>query len=748
MARKHPLTVENSGITGQKNVSSPLKYSIEEVLLGPTVLALTIGVQLTIWLWRTFWRRTITKEQLEPYTSLVYPMFQPENDKPIYIAGAALSLIMATVVYFLWRRRWKDAGSNQAGGAPSAPVLVYFFAAIVAVTFVPMLWIHAGWLSLAAAILGIVFLAILWKVPDGGGFTPSDVSPRPTIWKYGAGLWTALAVVFLCLYISDVELLSGVNYQLDNYTHWNGYAMFPALAYRNGGALITEHYVQYGVGWPLVLAGLSHFVPLSYKLGLQLAVIWGCFYYAVLFCFLQTLLRKTSWALAGLIFTLFLQCFGGMVGTHRWWLPSGTVLRYSVDMLFFLVCLLHARSGKFWWGFIVGALLGCALLFATDTGLYLLVCCLFYVPAVWWLQSPRVGLRTQLLFAASAASTFLLTAIIGFATATRGTMFHGKFWSQWLEAIIEYGSGISDLPIERTMSDWCTYLILAAMLVVYLLAVFQMLEGLLFRRLTAEGLITGIVALYGMASLLLFVGRSDPPYLRNVAVPFCVLVIWYAFRSYEFIVPRLTSFVLSQQQAAIQSMLAWTPWLVVAISLVALCASPGFLDYPGMLQTSLGNSWTNYRTNQRLPEDIYPPDNYLFASRRDASLPEKRRGEVQAFQEVTKAMKELSDRRHSVAMLDMKDTEYLVEADIRPYFRYSPVLQTLLTKEQVRGVESNLIENPPDYVFYPAESPPTLFGRTADDIYPDIRQVIREHFDWDRTVGGMDIYRRKGLPGP
>jgi len=390
------------------------------MLLGPTVLALTIGVQVTIWLWRTFWQRTITKEQLSRYTSLVVPMFQPENDKPIYIAGLALSMILATVVYLLWRLRWKVSKPNREGGGNGVPVSVCFFAAAVAVMVFPMLWINAGWLSLAAAILGMVLLGILWNIPDGGRASSSDASlPRPAVWKYGAGLGAALVVAFLCLYISDMAYHSGLNYQLDNYTHWNGYAMFPALAYRTGGALITEHYVQYGVGWPLVLAGLSHFVPLSYKLELQVGVIWGCIYYAALFYFLQTLLRKTSWAMAGLFFTLFLQCFGGMVGTHKWWLPSGTVLRYSVDMLFFLACLLHARSGKFWWGFIAGALLGCALLFATDTGIYLLVCFLFYIPGIWRVQSPGVGLRAQLLFAASAAATFLLTAIAGFAVATQ-----------------------------------------------------------------------------------------------------------------------------------------------------------------------------------------------------------------------------------------------------------------------------------------------------------------------------------------
>ena len=94
-------------------------------------------------------------------------------------------------------------------------------------------------------------------------------------------------------------------------------------------------------------------------------------------------------------------------------------------------------------------------------------------------------------------------------------------------------------------------------------------------------------------------------------------------------------------------------------------------------------------------------------------------------------------------MLGMDDTEYLVEADIRPYFRYSPVLQTLLTKSQLQSVEQVLIDHPSDYVFYPAESPLTLFQVTADDVYLDIRKVIRDHFVFDKRVADIEVYRRK-----
>jgi hypothetical protein len=545
---------------------------------------------------------------------------------------------------------------------------------------------------------------------------------------------------------------------LDAYAHWNSYAMFPALAYRHGGAMITEHNIQYGVGWPLVLVALSSFAPLSYKLELQMAVVWGCIYYSALFFLLQTLLRRTSWAFAGLFLALFLQCFGGMVGARKWWLPSGTVLRYSVDMFFFLACLYHARSGKAWWGLLIGGLAGCAVLFGTDTGIYLSVCFLFYTAAICRLQSRVVGLRATLEFIACAIPAFLATLVTGLAVATRGTMFQATFWSQWFEAVMDFGGGISDLPIAQSLMDWatmfeqpykdmlvnwCTYFLLAVMVVAYLFSILWMFQRLFFRSATAEDLITGMVGLYGMATFLLYVGRSDAMYLRNVSIPFCIVVMRLLAGCHESFARQLPMMVVPQRLASTSSALAWLPRLVVAATVIALCASPGFLDYPGILQTALGNRWTVRQA---------PTDNYLFASSRDAPMPEQLRPEVTAFQEVTKAMRQLSENgKYSVAMLSMRDTAYLVEADLRPYFRYSPVLQTLIRKDQVRGIEQVLIDHPPDYVFYPAQSPPSIFGvppEKDDDIYVPIRKVIQEHFNWESNVCGIDVYRRKSAQGP
>ena len=735
--------------------AAPGDVATDILPLGPVVLAIATGAQLMIWLWRAFWHRNISEAQWERYTSLARPMFQADYDKPIYLGGAALVTILAVIVYRLWRIRWESAADEDERRLVRVSAWLHFPAA-AAVVLLPMLWIDGLSLNFITALLGFAILILLHAVARRSLDIP-PVRPRlPAVWPWGAGVWTTLGLLIAVLYIPHPEFVSGFNYQLEHFAHWNSFAMVPALAYRHGGALNSDYYVQYGVGWPLVLAGLSRFTPLSYGLAIRVAMIWGCVYYGALFFFLQTLLRRTSWAFVGLSLALFLQCFGGMVGSHVWALPSGTVLRYSVNMLFFLACLYHARSGRAWLGLPIGALAGTVLLFGTDPGLYITVCLLFYIAAIPRLQSRAVGWRGWWRFTLGAAAALAGTAGTGLCIAARGTLFQAKFWSVWLESVGDYfAGGISDLPIAWTMNNWCSYLVLVLVLISYLVAILWMFERLWFRKAAAEDLIAGLVALYGMATLLLFVGRSDPAYLRNVAIPFCVVATWLLRAVHQFATEQVLAAVVPERRSAVRGVLQGAPWLVAAALLLALFGDPNFRAYPGLLQTYLGNRSTG-------PGTMYPwsaaEEDYLFLSRRDAPLsavPDQENGtrdaevkrlreEVKNFRAVAEAMRDLAASGKTVAMLDVDDSLYLLEADIRPWFRYSPVLQNLLTKEQVRSVEQVLIDHPPDYVLYPAESPlNTIFHIKADDIYLDIRKVIREHFVLERRIGGTEFYRRK-----
>ena len=81
-------------------------------------------------------------------------------------------------------------------------------------------------------------------------------------------------------------------------------------------------------------------------------------------------------------------------------------------------------------------------------------------------------------------------------------------------------------------------------------------------------------------------------------------------------------------------------------------------------------------------------------------------------------MEKLADNgRYRVAIVDQCDTHFLVEAIFKPYFRYSPVLTSIILQQQKREIERQLVANPPDYLLLPMESPATTYGVRADDVY-------------------------------
>jgi hypothetical protein len=724
---------------------------IEALLLGPTALGAVVGVQIVISLWRTFSERWMSAEELARYTSAVLPLSHPDFDRPIYLSGTVLIVLVAVAANLVWRRALRTAQSPEQRRKADTILFLHFPVALAAL-LLPALCPSVAALNRVSAVAGATFLVAAraaTRLANQGPLFRISLSPRG--WRWIEVCLVAIFVV-LCLFLPDTATLSSFVYRLDRYHHWNYFAMGPALAYRHGVALATDFYSQYGVAWPMLLAWLSHLAPLTYRMALFVAALWGCVYYTALFVLLRLLVKNTWWALAGLLLTLALQCFGGLTGARDWALPSSTVMRYSMDVFFFSICLLHARGGRTWLGALVGTVTGLALLLSSDTGFYLTVCLAVYLLAVRRLRpsaaspvpsSPEVPPPETRRFApgkvswlaAWATLAFVVTALAGLAIASRGTIVRREFWTRWLEPLVAYGGGITDLPIAPSLSKGYVYLLLASMLACYVVAILRATIDL-WSGATAPGrFVVGLLALYGMATLLLYVGRSDPAYLFNVAVPFCVVLTSFLADAHRWIVQKHAADCPTGRPQAVASLLACVPPTAVGLAALALFGTASFQDYPGLLQSVLGNRWSAPQAASR---------GYLFADSRDAPMPYTEEAELRRFRAITQRLRELAQSgRNTVAVMDMMDTAYLVDADLKPFFRFSPVLSNLATRQQVKEIQDVLVNHPPDYVLFPAESPRALHGLPIDDVHTAIKEVLHERFEQERRIEDMEVYRRK-----
>src|ERR1043166_8877677 len=133
----------------------------------------------------------------------------------------------------------------------------------------------------------------------------------------------------------------------------------------------------------MIFSALSSLSALTYSNLLRVAIIYACLYFFGIYWLLRALRGGPLWAAAGCIAAAATHLYFGFPPYDLCWrYPSGTVLRYAMDVWFFLALLKHLQTGRRIWTMIAGAFVGLALLFETDTGIYLVVTFLVY-----WLYS-------------------------------------------------------------------------------------------------------------------------------------------------------------------------------------------------------------------------------------------------------------------------------------------------------------------------------------------------------------------------
>lgn len=682
--------------------------------LLPLLLAASM-VQGLLWVWAQFGVAAHRIPPSHPLTLLGASLYQPDHDLPIYLCGTvACILVDAVFLGLLARRPLRPASTAEVRSDVLACLLVVVLP-LVAPSRTP------AWL--AAFVLGLACAA--WKLrrrAGGTGVLPEIVAgePAPPL-RTGFLRDCALPVTILALfvYVPWSRLLLWRTFDSDQFHHLDFYVMAPALAHAHGLRLGTDFYAQYGVGWPLVQETLARLTGARGYTGfMRLEVLAGCVYFLGLHAFLRAWLRHAGWALAGLMLALALALFTDSGGAPKWIWPSSTVLRYFFDIALFAVLAAHARRGDARLGPLAGAVLGLQIVFSTDIGLYLSFAFCIYLVCACRRAPPGQSTGALARFALGAAGGWLIVAGAAFTWANQGQFPGAAFWRGLTESVFVYGGGIANLPIAQAIiGHGDTALLLLAMLVTYVRSTGAALWACWARRVSARQAVRSAIAVYGMGTLLIFVGRSHDQNLLHVTIPWCLLVAeWMASVATE--PPR-------------PSRLRWT--FALSMGLVVYIAAQGVtLRYPnvvdrlaGILDSRADNrpSWTDAAGDE---------------------LPTEPAGHIAEFRTASEALRKVSGGgRRSVAVLSFNDTGYLLDADVAPYFRYSPVLANLLFKAQVDGIARRLVEGRPEWIFLSTVDQAQIGDAQLTDATAVIRQAIAPAYEALGTAGQFAVYRRK-----
>lgn len=423
--------------------------------------------------------------------------------------------------------------------------------------------------------------------------------------------------------------------------HWNFFIAGPATAYGQGGSLITGYYAQYGVGWPVVMNWLAGGTP-SYELMVRTGSLYACVYFAGLYIFLRSLTNSPVRALGGVTLGLLAQFAGSL--DILWRFPSSTILRAPLDVWIFLLLLTQARRPKVWKVLALGFLTGAAVLFELDTGVYIGAAILgVFAPCT--LRWGTAGERSSALKAVTAGGLiFVGTIWLGLEIASRGTWeLSATGIKLWAEGALAQTSTVGLLPITRNRI--AVVILFTAIAATYIKVTAGTMALRLRRELTPEGATVGTIAAYGMAYMLLFVGRSAGYNLFHPLIPLAIVMAW----------------ALGKNE--------WRAAVTVAIAGAMIGLTPSCRNYPNIFNQDL--AWF------------------------DGKRTSEERMREEGWNEMVEVAKECKATGRSFACLDRGDTVVYLKSGTRPWGRYSPSMP-ILTKDRRAGIFAEIKTAGPD----------------------------------------------------
>ena len=730
----HVLLVPPPGISSGRYHAS---------LIGPLALGLSCGVQSILALVMIF-GPLATWPAWDELTAMGKSALHPEYDFPAYAAGCALTLLLALGSALLWNRHLHRVPASglpeflRFGSALQTGAAVVSFACFLVCTEALRRSVFDRWrftgLEIAIVLApGLLALAIVWihyrtsnrgfdqaLLPRIMGFLEERKIARDRVQDVAACF-----LVFAIVYVPYMSNLAGRIYLRDEFFHWDSFIMGPALSFLNGKAFGIDIYSTYGVGYPLLAAGLSPILPLSYTNAVSMMVLYACFYYVGLYFLLRAVVRDATLSLAGILSILWMTLYSHQDALQptMWVWPSSTVLRTPMDVWFFLALWRHASTGKGRWVLAAGVAAGLAILFEIDTGFSLAVVLGVYAfaqPLLVGETKQGATLRAAAIGALGSAAvlfTGLLAASRGAIVSDPAAFFHG-----WLEGFTGYpGSGVGG-QILLARINIVELAFFAGVLGLCFIPVAKASIDLLHNRFRPLGLLLACGGLYGLARVTLFVWRSVPLNLYHTAVPALVILL-ILLAEWRRRTPSHPDACLAERTRATR----WISYGCLTGAALLLWFSPAFHAYPGVLRTLAKGKPAVGLTlfDGGAAFDGLPHSRNEFVARVEAGI------------EGVRALREGGRR---VVILDERSTLYNLATDNPPWGRNPLIFFDTFTTARREAIREELFAEKPDYVLIRGESPSEYYT----DTWTYFRDSLADHYTKTNEAGFFEVWERNG----
>ncbi len=719
-------------------------------LLGPIVLVSTLGVQLTLTLALLV---PPPVRRIDGYTFFGGNLYLPERDPIWYLAGLAAGLAGGLMAALVWRRRAGSAGTDLSQPRLLGTLGFQLALALAGTSvFLSAFYRDRGvfgvdkavpkaFLVTALVVAAVsAIAAVTYRIPRNKG---SRERPLDKLGTYEharlrfsvADLVTPVGIVLLA-YIPLWRQVAGVAFLSETLFHWDFYAMGPALGFRHGGALGTEIYVLYGVGWPMLFRAVFSWLPVSYGRLIQVGSLFSCLYLAGAYVLLRILVRRPLLAAAGALL-LVMQLALGTQGGPIWNYPSLTFMRWPFDVFVFVAIVAYSRTGRRVWALAVGTLIGLELLFALDTGIYLAASV-----GAWWLGTLVVvpDRRRHFIDSVLSAAAALGALLAGLGVASRGTFLQAAFWNGLLETLRQFSDGWGQLPLA-TFPRPLTLGFFVALVTFQLIVLSYCLVRLLHREASQLDLFRGCLAAYGLLLQSKFVGYSLDINAYRHWIPAALIAVTLVDRA-DFHLGEYLKTRWNPRKAAVASLAPYAAsglaLLLVFVAAPRVLAEPLF-RYPNLLTAAVKGREPDGLCLTEVPKDI-------------CGLPSTLAESVDEYRVVADRLKEFGREGKRVAILDTSGYQLYVTSDTAPWGRYARLFDTLIRTEQVDRAVELLEGEPPDLIltrkppgpgselwsFALGPFPNSFFTDTADRLF----QVVRRDFRIEQDIGPFLVWSR------
>ncbi len=499
-------------------------------------------------------------------------------------------------------------------------------------------------------------------------------------------------VIGLSIFIPDLKGAIARIYVNDRFYHFDSFIAGPGWAHLKGLALQTDIFSQYGVGMPVWISSATQMFwgKYSYENILLTFMLMAIVYFILVYVFLRQWLGNPVIAVVGVLWALKLQMFlSDPFEFFAWKHPSGTVVRYFFDIIFFIFLwqFLSRREQKWFW--LAALVPGIAMFYITDNGVhqtatyYAFLFLLLFLPATRDLifQTRRDAWKI-----AVGLATPIAVACLLFLSVMKEKLFQPVIWQRMGEYILFFNKGIGLLPFHYALvnqNEWA-FVEGCAVVLIYVLTLIFITAAIFYRKNSPEHLLVAALSIYGLNLYHYYVYRSAPLAFRGGIIPFVLIMCFW-----------LDQFLkkIANEEARRKILFG-----ITIFTFFALLTTHAFVRYPNIFNP-LQNHFSDEKKSMQKELQLSADADFIHR---------------------------LTTADEKVPLFSSFEPLLLIEADRKPFFYYFPLVGSrylymkdfggtkLITKKQLQETLQQLEEEKPEHVFIEAK---LFFGQIPQAYY-------------------------------